>query len=79
MTIDERLEKLAERHESLTYTVELLAVESGEMQKRHDALLKRHDELRVFVNDIAHAAARLVSKAQDHEHRIGRLEEQQSD
>ena len=28
MTIDERLEKLAERHEAITQTVELLAVEA---------------------------------------------------
>jgi len=34
MTIDERLEKLAERHEALTHTVELMAAENAERDKR---------------------------------------------
>jgi len=60
MTIDERLEKLAERHEALTQTVELMAREI--------------DGIKSYTNDIAEAAARLLHIAQIHEHRITRLE-----
>ena len=35
MNIDERLEKLTERHEALTQTVELLAAAQRETDKRH--------------------------------------------
>jgi DNA repair exonuclease SbcCD ATPase subunit len=43
MTIDERLEKLAERHEALTETVELLAQRSVAAEERHD---REMDEIR---------------------------------
>ncbi|HTT65576.1 MAG TPA: hypothetical protein VMG35_27195 [Bryobacteraceae bacterium] len=36
MTIDERLEKLAERHEALTETVELLAQRQADAEKQHE-------------------------------------------
>ena len=38
MTIDERLEKLTERHEALTQTVELMAAEGRETSQRISAL-----------------------------------------
>ena len=60
MTIDERLEKLTERHEALTQTVELLATEMR--------------ELKTFTRDIAEGTARLLHIAQIHEQRITRLE-----
>jgi prefoldin subunit 5 len=60
MTIDERLEKLAERHEALTQTVELIA--------------RAIDGIKGYTNDIAEATARLLHIAQIHEHRITRLE-----
>ena len=47
MTIDERLEKLAERHESLTHAVELLARMQGDSEARlakHERLLTEIDE-----------------------------------
>jgi prefoldin subunit 5 len=61
MTIDERLERLAERHEALTQTVELMAAENRERDKR--------------MAEIMEAIARLVHVAEIHEHRIERLEE----
>ena len=36
MTIDERLEKLTERHEALTQTVELIAAMHRENEKRNE-------------------------------------------
>jgi prefoldin subunit 5 len=60
MTIDERLEKLVERHEALTQSVELMAREI--------------DGIKSYTNEIAEATARLLHIAQIHEHRITRLE-----
>ncbi len=60
MTIDERLEKLTERHEALTQTVEIL---SSDLQKT-----------RALVDDIAVGIARLLNVAENHERRLTRLE-----
>lgn len=62
MTIDERLEKLAERHESLAQSVEMLVIENRNLAK--------------FVHEIANGTARLLSVAEAHENRITRLEGQ---
>jgi archaellum component FlaC len=60
MTIDERLDRLTERHEALTQTVELL---TRDLQSVRD-----------FSRDIAEGTARLLHIAQIHENRISRLE-----
>jgi hypothetical protein len=60
MTIDERLEKLTERHEALTQTVELLA-----------ARQTQHDEL---IGQVMEGIARLLHIAELHETRLQRLE-----
>jgi archaellum component FlaC len=62
--IDERLERLTQRHEALTQTVELLT--------------KDLSDLKVLVNDIAEGTARLLHVAEIHERRISRLEDEQS-
>ncbi len=64
MDIDERLQKLTERHEALTQTGELMAREMRGMQS--------------FMKDVAESTARLLHIAQIHEHRITRLEERGS-
>ena len=60
MTIDERLEKLVERHEALTQTVELIAIENRGL----DAL----------VREIAGGIRDLVAVVRSHEQRIANLE-----
>ena len=55
MTIDERLDRLTERHEALTQSVELLARTSHEHSQQ--------------ITDIMEAAARLLHIAQIHEKR----------
>jgi archaellum component FlaC len=60
MTIDERLDRLTQRHEALTQSVEILA--------------RDLQSLRDFSKDIAEGTARLLHIAQIHEHRITRLE-----
>lgn len=60
MTIDERLDRLTERHEALTQTVELLAG----MQRTNEE----------HINKLIEATGRLVRVLEDHEHRIDGLE-----
>jgi archaellum component FlaC len=67
MTIDERLDRLAERHEALTQSVELLTRDLSELQ----SVVKN---LGGFTKDIAEGTARLLNIAQIHEQRISRLE-----
>jgi regulator of replication initiation timing len=68
MTIDERLEKLAGRHEALAQTVELMAAENRQLTAENRERDRR-------LGEIMEAIARLVHVAEIHEHRIGRLEE----
>ena len=56
MTIDERLERLTERHEALTQSVESL-----------HATAKLHDRQ---IGEIMEAAARLLHIAELHQHRL---------
>ena len=60
MTIDERLDRLVERHEALAQSVELLTKDVRELGK--------------YVGDIAEGTARLLNIAEIHEKRITRLE-----
>jgi archaellum component FlaC len=60
MTIDERLDRLTQRHEALTQSVEILA--------------RDLQSLRDFSKDITEGTARLLHIAQIREHRITRLE-----
>ena len=64
MSIDERLERLTERHEALTQTVELLTKDLSDMKG--------------LVNDIAEGTARLLHVAEIHEKRISRPEDAKS-
>ena len=60
MTIDERLDKLTERHEALTGHVELLTADMNRM--------------RGLMDDVMLGIARLVHVAEIHEKRISELE-----
>ena len=64
MDIDERLERLTQRHEALTQTVELLTKDLSDMK--------------VLVNDIAEGTARLLHVAEIHEKPISRREDEKS-
>jgi prefoldin subunit 5 len=63
MTIDERLDRLTERHEALTQSVELITADIRNLT----ALMSQTDQ---FINRLAHIA-------EAHEQRIDRLEGQQ--
>lgn len=60
LTIEERLERLTERHEALTQTVELMAEENKQRDRR--------------LGEIMEGIARLLHVAEIHEQRISRLE-----
>ena len=60
MTIDERLDRLVERHEALSQSVELLTKDVRDLGK--------------YVGEIAEGTARLLHIAEIHENRITRLE-----
>ena len=64
MTIDERLEKLTERHEALTQTVEIMAA----MQKEND---RRFAER---MGQVLEAITQLGHIAESHDHRLDNLE-----
>jgi hypothetical protein len=64
LNIEERLEKLTERHEALTQTVELMASENRDRDQRWGKTLDR----------IMEGIARLLHVAEIHEQRIERLE-----
>ncbi len=60
VTIEQRLDKLVERHEALTQTIELMVAENKERDGRMDQIME--------------GMARLLHIAEIHEHRITRLE-----
>lgn len=56
MTLDERLERLTERHEALTQTVELMAIENRQRDRR--------------LGEIMEGIASLLHIAEIHEQRL---------
>ncbi|MGA2146133.1 MAG: hypothetical protein ABSH49_14350 [Bryobacteraceae bacterium] len=68
MTTDERLAKLAERHEALTQTVELLAAENRQATADNRQRDRRMGEIMEAIASLAHVA-------QIREQRIERLED----
>jgi prefoldin subunit 5 len=72
MNIDERLEKLAQRHEALSQNVELL---TRDVQSLQDSM----KSMQGFIKDVADGTARLLHVAEIHERRISRLEGESAD
>lgn len=68
MTIDERLEKLTERHEALTQTVEIISA----MQKENERRFAETDRRLIQVLE---TIVRLGHIAESHDHRLDRLED----
>jgi hypothetical protein len=86
MTIDERLDRLAERHESLTQAVELMIHMQQDAWARNDAAWKEHEtawaknEARWattndLITQVVQAVDGLARIANSHEQRISDLEE----
>lgn len=71
MTIDERIERLTERHEALAQSVEFLVSENRQMAAENRQRDRR-------MGEIMEGIARLLHVAQIHEHRLTELEEGRS-
>ena len=67
MTFEEKLDRLTERHEALTQSVEMLAADT-----RQQAAENRERDRR--LGELMEAVTRLVHVAEIHEQRIERLE-----
>jgi hypothetical protein len=80
MTIDERLDRLTERHEALTQSVELLLLETRETRARQEAAQEKTDEqIRKITTAIeldAENIQALARIAESHERRPSDLEGQ---
>jgi hypothetical protein len=72
LTIDERLEKLTERHEALTQTVELMVAENRERDQRWAERDQKWDRQ---MDGVMEAIARLLHIAEIRETRLDRLEQ----
>jgi archaellum component FlaC len=78
MNIDERLERLAERHEALTQTVEILGHDLQQIAQEHKEFVSRMTQYSADVKDaiarLANIAAAHEDRLDDHDKRIERLE-----
>jgi len=74
MTIDERLERLTDRHEALSQTVELLAAEGKETGEKIRALAILAEQNEVRAAQMMDAIRSLARAVEAHEHRLGDLE-----
>jgi hypothetical protein len=61
MTIDERLEKLVERHEALCQTVEIIAG----MQRENEARFAKNEERLAQVMEAINGLTRIVASLED--------------
>jgi hypothetical protein len=78
MTIDERLDKLVERHEALTHTVEHLALQGEEQNNRLRLQGEHIDRILSALEEDGENIRSLARIAEIHEHRISGLESGES-
>jgi hypothetical protein len=78
MNIDERLTRLAERHETLTQSVELLLAMQRSNEERFAKSEERFEQFRTRTEErfiqLMDAMTRLVRIVETHEHRLEDLE-----
>lgn len=74
MTIDERLERLVERHEALAQTVELIATGQQKNDEQIRALSVAVQKLTSGIEMDAEIVRSLAAVAQNHERRLTQLE-----
>jgi len=73
--IDERLDRLTERHEALTQTVELMAAEMRDTRHLMDRVVNNVDEMAAAIRQLAGIVTELSKIVGTHETRIQRLED----
>lgn len=74
MTIDERIERLAERHEALAQSVEILRDAVHETSNNVNALTTRFDGLTVLMAQLLGAVRTVAEAIENHERRISGIE-----
>ena len=74
--IDERLEKLTERHEALIQTVELIAAMQRDSAARFDFLSRDIQDLKTAAQQDGENIRALARIAELHHERLSRLEDQ---
>lgn len=76
MTIDERLERLTDRHEALTETVELIGEHVREVAENIDRMAEQHDRETTAISRELRRAVRLgVAEARNERQRRQALDE----
>ena len=75
MTIDERLDRLTERHEALTQTVEIIAGMQQKNEEAHSANEEAQRKNQVLLAQVMEGIAGLARIAHAHENRISNLED----
>lgn len=71
MTIDERLDRLTERHEALAQSLELFHASTMELRES----VMAHDH---YLTTLMSAVTKLLETATNHERRLTRIEDQPS-
>ncbi len=74
MSLDERLERLVERHEALTQSVELMALENRQMAVENKQRDKRMGEIMEGIARLLHVAEIHEQRLEGHDDRLDKLE-----
>ena len=78
MTIDERLDRLTERHEALTQTVELMIHDRREWEQKFEERWQKNEERQeknqILIAQVLESIDSLARIAHVHERRISDLE-----
>lgn len=78
MSIDERIDRLTERHEALAQSIELMIIENRERDakwdKRFDQLTTRLEHLMESVEKLSHIAELHQNRLDSHDDRLDKLE-----
>jgi hypothetical protein len=72
MTLDERLERLTERHEALTQSVELMVAENRQAAENLAAMAAENKQRDKRLGEIMEGIASLLHVAEIHEQRLDR-------
>jgi hypothetical protein len=74
MNIDERLDRLVERHEALAQSLELLHASTTDLRKTVEAQATQIVAQEGYFATLMSAATKLLETATNHERRLTRLE-----
>ena len=70
MSFDDKIERLTERHEALTQSVELIRLQTDELARRNAEQSRTIDAILVAIHKDSENIARLARIAESHQHRL---------